>query len=107
MSRWQSRQQSCQDSRQQSCQESCLWYQALLVYTKDPLVGYNWICCWAPYAVPKGSVGRRFVDMVTSEFHGARTRKWNSERPLTFISVVLQRTSGVRRSCDIRRRLSR
>ena len=61
----------------------------------------------AHYAVPKGRVGRRFVDLVTSEFHGARTRKWNSERPLTFISVVLQRTSGVRRSCDIRRRLSR
>ena len=57
------------------------------------------------YAVPKGNVGRRFVNTLAKEFDGVRARTWNSERPLVFVAVVLQTTPGVKRSRDIRRRL--
>jgi hypothetical protein len=60
----------------------------------------------ARYSVPKGAVGRRFLAILTSEFHGARNRRWNSERPLVFAAVILQTKTGVRRAGDIRRRLT-
>ena len=59
----------------------------------------------APYAAPQGRVGRRFVALLTADFTGARLRQWNSERPLVFALVVLQRAPGVIRARDIRRRL--
>jgi hypothetical protein len=59
------------------------------------------------YAVPKGKVGKRFLVTLTNEFRGARERRWNSERPLVFAATILQSTTGVRRSKDIRRRLAR
>ena len=58
------------------------------------------------YTVPSGKVGRRFVKILTTEFQGARERKWNSERPLVFAPVILQTTSGTRRARDIRSRLT-
>jgi hypothetical protein len=54
------------------------------------------------YDVPKGRVGRRFLATLTREFRGVRERSWNSERPLVFISVILQTKKGVRRAKDIR-----
>jgi hypothetical protein len=59
------------------------------------------------YSVPKGTVGRRFLTILTNEFRQVRERKWNSERPLVFVAVVLQTTPEVRRARDIRQRLSR
>jgi hypothetical protein len=58
------------------------------------------------YAAPKGTVGRRFVATLAKEFRGVKTRDWNSERPLVFVSVVLQTTPGVKRARDIRKRLT-
>ena len=58
------------------------------------------------YQAPAGKVGRRFLTILVSEFRGARERKWNSERPLVFVATVLQTTPGVRRSKDIRLRLT-
>jgi hypothetical protein len=52
-------------------------------------------------------VGRRFLELLTTEFRGVRQRRWNAERPIVFAAVVLQNTKGVRRSKDIRRRLTR
>jgi hypothetical protein len=57
------------------------------------------------YSAPKGRVGRQFIATLAREFRGVRERRWNSERPLVFVSVVLQTTSGVRRARDIRKRL--
>ena len=57
------------------------------------------------YNAPKGRVGRRFVSLLAQEFHGVRQRKWNSERPIVFVAVVLQKTPGVTAAHDIRRRL--
>ena len=58
------------------------------------------------YQVPSGKVGRRFLTIFTQELRGVRTRRWNSERPLVFVAVTLQSTPGVRRSADIRQRLT-
>ena len=58
------------------------------------------------YQAPPGKVGRRFLTILVSEFCGARERRWNSERPLVFVATVLQTTPGVRRSKDIRLRLT-
>ena len=59
-----------------------------------------------PYHVPKGTVGRRFIAMLTAEFCGARERRWNSERPIVFVATILQSSSGRLSAADIRRRLS-
>ena len=58
------------------------------------------------YSVPKGRVGRRFIQMLTNEFNGVRERRWNSERPLVFATAILQTTQGVRSSQAIRSRLA-
>ena len=57
------------------------------------------------YSVPKGAVGRRFVDLLASELEGVKERTWNAERFLVFTMVVLQRTPAVKRATDIRARL--
>jgi hypothetical protein len=58
------------------------------------------------YSVPKGKVGRRFIQILAAEFRGVRARTWNSERPLVCVAVVLQTTPGVKRARDIRKRLT-
>jgi hypothetical protein len=58
------------------------------------------------YSVPSGRVGRRFLAMLTREFKGVRQREWNSERPLIFPMVILQKTEGTTRAQDIRKRLT-
>ena len=59
------------------------------------------------YQVPSGRAGRRFISMLTKEFQGVRERKWNSERPIIFAAVVLQRTPTVRAAKDVRARLEK
>lgn len=56
----------------------------------------------ARYKVPQGPVGRRFLTTLIREFRGVRERRWNSERPLVFQAVVLQRRKGVTAAKDIR-----
>ena len=46
------------------------------------------------------------MDLLASEFDGVLDRRWNSERPLVFIAVVLQKTPTCRRARDVRTRLS-
>jgi hypothetical protein len=58
------------------------------------------------YDAPKGAVGRRFVEMVADLLDGVKNRKLNSEKFLVFQMVILQRTRDVKRSRDIRKRLS-
>ena len=59
------------------------------------------------YATPSGAVGRRFTEILAAEWRGVLNRSWNSERPLVFAHVVLTKTLGVRRSQDIRARITR
>ena len=65
----------------------------------------RWICMvqLAPsrYNVPKGRVGHSFLIILTNVFRDARERRWNAERPLVFVAVVLQKTTGVQKSGDI------
>jgi hypothetical protein len=46
------------------------------------------------YEGPKGQVGKRFLHMLSDEWEGVTDRKWNSERPLIFVLVILQTTQG-------------
>ena len=57
------------------------------------------------YAAPNGRVGRLFLQGVTAEFQGIQSRKWNSERLIVFIAVILQRSPEAKRARDIRRRI--
>ena len=58
------------------------------------------------YVVPKGRVGRRFIKMLSNEFQGVVAGQWNSERPMCFAAVILQRTDGVRSAGEIRSRIN-
>jgi hypothetical protein len=60
----------------------------------------------ARYEAPKGKVGKRFISLLADEFQGVTARHWNSERPLVFVAVVLEKQDGVRRAQDIRARLT-
>ena len=60
----------------------------------------------ARYVVPRGKVGRRFLQILTEEFSRVRERQWNSERPMVFIGVILQKGDGVVRAKDIRQRMT-
>lgn len=57
------------------------------------------------YNVPNGKVGRRFVLTLCNLFKGVRERKWNSERPLVFVAVVLQTSPQARKAKEIRERI--
>lgn len=57
------------------------------------------------YAAPKGTVGKRFVEMLTKILEGVSDRKWNSEQFIVFQIVILQRTKGVSNLSDIRKRI--
>ena len=56
----------------------------------------------SPYRVPKGRIGRRFITLLTREFEQVRHRQFNSERPLIFAAVILQKSRRVTRATDIR-----
>jgi hypothetical protein len=55
------------------------------------------------YSVPKGKVGRRFINILVLEFRGVQARTWNSERPLVLSAKT---TPGVKRARDIQMRLT-
>eukprot|EP00957_Ditylum_brightwellii_P093754 7138249-Ditylum_brightwellii.AAC.1 len=57
------------------------------------------------YDVPKGPVGRRFIEVYTQLVDGCVERKWNSKKFLVFPMVVLQQVKGTNNSHDIRRRI--
>merc|ERR1711884_89602 len=57
------------------------------------------------FKVPQGRTEQRFLSLLTEEVKGVRERKWNSERPLVFVVVVLQTDSGVKRLKDIRAKI--
>jgi hypothetical protein len=59
------------------------------------------------YNPPKGGFGFRVVLTMAREFIGVRERKWNFERALIFAACVLQKSPGVIRACDIKRRVER
>ena len=59
------------------------------------------------YDNPSGRVGRKLLTAFAAEMAGVRKRLWNSERPLVFLMVVLQRTETVPGAGAIRRRLLR
>ena len=57
------------------------------------------------YNVPNGAVGRLFVKEFASELGGVTARRWNGERFIIFQSVILQRSSEVKKARDIRARI--
>ena len=59
------------------------------------------------YNAPGGSVGRRFVRMLTEEMRGIHSRKHNSEKYIVFQIVILQKSKMVTASGDIKRRIGK
>ena len=59
------------------------------------------------YAMPSGSVGRRFTAILAVEWHGILGRSWNNKRPLVFTHVVLMNILSVRRAKEIHARITR
>ena len=56
--------------------------------------------------MPPGAVGCQFTAILATEWKGVINRIWNSEIPLIFARVVLTKTLGVRRTRDIRSRVT-
>jgi hypothetical protein len=59
------------------------------------------------YSLPNGTVGHRFLGMLTEIIEGIISRKWNSERWIVFQVVILQCTREVKGAKDIKERLIR
>ena len=59
------------------------------------------------YATPSGAVGRRFKAILATEWRGVISQSWKSERLLVFAHVVITKTLGVRRTREIRARITR
>ena len=47
------------------------------------------------YKLPSGTAGNKLLYLLVDEWKGVREGKWNSERPLVFVMVVLQQAEGV------------
>ena len=47
------------------------------------------------FKLPTGTVGNKLLYLLVDEWKGVREGKWNSERPLVFVMVVLQQVEGV------------
>ena len=56
------------------------------------------------YNAPSGKVGRRFIGALVEELCGVRDRRWNLERFIVFLAVILQRSQHVTASHAIQRR---
>ena len=73
-----------------------------------------WQNCWkvlvplpsSKYDVPRGPIGRRFIDTLEKELRGIMSGSWNSERFLVFQMTVLQKAHGIIRARDIKTKLS-
>jgi hypothetical protein len=59
------------------------------------------------YNAPSGAVGRRFIDKLSEILEGVVSRKWNFERQMVFVMVILQRSKNVKSAYDIKRRLTK
>lgn len=59
------------------------------------------------YYLPRGRVGKRFIKLLTAEWRGARERRWNSEKPLCFPAMMLNKLPGPsKKASEIKRLLS-
>jgi hypothetical protein len=86
-----------------------IWTEGLLWTEFGSRDGLGWLVQLSPsrYAVPKGTVGRRFLTILTQEFRQVRKCQWNSDQSLVFAAMVQEPSPGVKRTRDICRRLER
>ena len=91
-------------------------FGATLCPTTVPDISANdWVRWWHAithlngrlYHVPGGSVGRKYVDLLTTEMSHLAVGNYPSERLIVFSAVTLQRNRMVRKGKDIRRVLER
>ena len=57
------------------------------------------------YFPPQGQVGKQVVATYARELKGICERRWNSERPLVFLTCILRCYPGCARSNDIKQRV--
>ena len=55
------------------------------------------------YDVPSGPIGRSFVRLIANEFRGVMDRKWNMEKPLSFIALVLHVSFDAKGYANVRK----
>ena len=58
------------------------------------------------YDLPSGPVGRLFVHLFSAEIDGVRERKWNMEKVLCYMSMILHTSPDVKRTSNIRKRIN-
>ena len=56
------------------------------------------------YDLPNGPIGKAFILKLADEINGVLARKWNMERVLCFISMVLQTSSDIKGTANVKRR---
>jgi hypothetical protein len=52
---------------------------------------------------PSGKVGKRFITLLANEWAGVRERRWNSELPIVFCAVILNRKLNTILASSIRK----
>ena len=57
------------------------------------------------YSTPAGKVGRRFTVVLDAKWQRVINRKYNLERPLVFVHVVLTKTLSARKAREIQARI--
>ena len=59
------------------------------------------------YKLPTDTAGNKLLYLLVDEWKGVKEGRWNSERPLVFVMVVLQQVEGVTERQAIIKRINR
>ena len=57
------------------------------------------------YDLSTGHIGKSFVRLLAKEIDGVRERKWNIEKLMCFVSMILQRSPDFKGVSNIKRRI--
>ena len=57
------------------------------------------------YQASQRDVSWRFVKCLSEQLRGAIEKRWNVERPMVFMGVILKKTPGARKAHDICHRI--
>ena len=59
------------------------------------------------YSLPRGSIGREFIDLLAEEINCLSRQSTPSERVIVFVAVLMQKDKMVKKGAEIRRLLAR
>ena len=58
-------------------------------------------------SLPRGSIGREFIDLLAEEINCLSRQSTPSERVIVFVAVLMQKDKMVKKGAEIRRLLAR